>query len=161
METSRAQPITLQAPLAGWVTALDDLPDPVFAGRILGDGLAIDPFEGVLRAPAAGKVGLVHRHRYALTLLLANGAEILLHVGLETFALAGRGFRLHVAQGTMVEPGDPLISFDMDLLARHAQSLLIPVILLGDAFRIMPAAPDRAVARGGALFTVAPARQAA
>lgn len=150
--------VTLKAPLAGWLTALDDLPDPVFSERILGDGVAIDPFENLLSAPADGIVLVAHPHRYAVTLRLANGAELLLHVGLETFALAGRGFRLHVGAGSQVRAGDPLISFDMDALARRGKSLLTPMILLGDGFRVGPMAVDRALARGEVCLTVGPER---
>ncbi|PKU23187.1 phosphoenolpyruvate--protein phosphotransferase [Telmatospirillum siberiense] len=149
--------IALHAPLAGWLTALSDVPDPVFSGYVLGHGIAIDPFESVLKAPCDGVVTVAHRARHAVTLRLANGAEVLLHVGLDTVALAGEGFTLHVAEGQAVKTGDPLISFDMDILAHKARSLLVPIIVLGEDYTLSAMAPGRQVAAGEVLFTVSPA----
>ena len=84
--------LILLAPLAGWAAALDDTPDAVFAERMLGDGLVIDPTGSTLCAPCDGQVIGVHHTRHAVTLRAANGAEILMHIGLETVSLAGEGF---------------------------------------------------------------------
>ncbi|WP_186291229.1 phosphoenolpyruvate--protein phosphotransferase [Nitrospirillum viridazoti] len=123
--------LTLLAPLDGWATPLDEVPDPVFAQRMMGEGLALDPTGGTLRAPCDGVVLTVHRARHAVTLRADCGVEILMHVGLETVALGGRGFTVHVAEGALVRAGDALIDFDMDLLAREAKSLLTPLIVAG------------------------------
>ncbi|MCA0357759.1 MAG: PTS glucose transporter subunit IIA, partial [Proteobacteria bacterium] len=88
--------LVLTAPLKGWVSSLDETPDAVFAERMLGDGLAIDPLGSVLHAPCDGVVVSVHRARHAVTLRAGNGAEILMHVGLETVALNGEGFEVFV-----------------------------------------------------------------
>ena len=85
--------IVLVAPFAGWLTPLDEVPDPVFAERMMGDGVAIDPVEPVLRAPADATVIAIPETAHAATLRLANGAELLIHIGLETVALGGTGFR--------------------------------------------------------------------
>jgi phosphocarrier protein FPr/phosphocarrier protein len=148
--------VTLRAPLAGWVVPLADVPDPVFSGRILGDGLAIDPIESTLCAPCDGTVLTLHRAHHALTLRAANGAEILIHIGLDTVALGGEGFTPLVAEGQVVAVGDPLIRFDLDALARRVRSLLVLVVVTnGDAFP--PGLPevDRKVARGDVLLTLA------
>jgi phosphoenolpyruvate-protein phosphotransferase len=129
--------VTLVAPLAGWSTPLDEAPDAVFAGRMLGDGLAIDPTGSTLYAPCDGELIAVPSSRHAITLRTPEGAEILLHVGIDTVALGGEGFELHVQQGQSVRAGDRLLSFDIDLLARRAKSLLTPVILLeGGGFTV-------------------------
>jgi phosphocarrier protein FPr/phosphocarrier protein len=129
--------LILVAPLAGWSTPLDEAPDAVFAGRMLGDGLAIDPIGSTLCAPCDGELIAVPATRHAITLRTPEGAEILLHVGIDTVALAGEGFELHVRQGQRVRAGDRLLSFDIDLLARRAKSLLTPVIVLeGAGFKI-------------------------
>ncbi|MCA0358881.1 MAG: PTS glucose transporter subunit IIA, partial [Proteobacteria bacterium] len=88
--------LILTAPLKGWVSSLEEAPDVVFAERMLGDGLAIDPLDSVLHAPCDGVVVSVHRARHAVTLRADNGAEILMHVGLETVALNGEGFEVFV-----------------------------------------------------------------
>lgn len=123
--------LILVSPLQGWSAPLDEAPDPVFAGRMLGDGLAIDPTGHTLHAPCAGILIGVPATRHAVTLRAGNGAEVLLHIGIDTVGLGGEGFELHVREGQRVEPGDRLISFDLDFLARRAKSVLTPVLLTG------------------------------
>ena len=145
--------LILLAPLAGWSTPLDEAPDAVFAGRMLGDGLAIDPTGSTLYAPCDGELIAVPASRHALTLRTPAGAEILLHVGIDTVGLAGEGFELHVRQGQQVRAGDRLLSFDIDLLARRAKSLLTPVIVLeGDKFSVGRRNQDREVKVGDVLM---------
>lgn len=117
------------APCSGVLVPLDSLPDPVFAGRLVGDGVAIDPTSPVLLAPCAGKVALLHPSRHALTLIAANGAPLLMHVGLDTVTLRGEGFRALVRAGDLVKAGQPLLEFDIDTLARKARSLLTPIVV--------------------------------
>jgi phosphoenolpyruvate-protein phosphotransferase len=131
-------PLILHAPLKGWSTSLEEAPDPVFSGRMLGDGLAIDPTGDTLYAPCDGTLILVATSKHAVTLRAANGADILLHVGIDTVGLGGEGFELHVREGQQVRAADRLISFDLDLLARRARSVLTPVILT-DSERFMVA----------------------
>src|SRR5439155_7694666 len=109
-----AADLVLASPLDGWATSLAEVPDPVFAEAMLGDGMAVDPTVGLLRAPCAGVVSSLHAARHALTLRTPAGVEILLHLGLETVALGGEGFVAHVAQGDTVQTGQPLIAFDLD-----------------------------------------------
>src|SRR5581483_7569586 len=123
--------LTLVSPLQGWCAALEEAPDPVFAGRMLGDGVAIDPTGNSLYAPCAGTLITVPASKHALTLQAENGIQVLLHIGIDTVALAGEGFELHVRAGQPVRAGERLITFDLDLLARKARSLLTPVILTG------------------------------
>ncbi|MDG2528898.1 phosphoenolpyruvate--protein phosphotransferase [Caulobacter endophyticus] len=150
--------LVLSAPLQGWVAPLDETPDAVFAERMLGDGLAIDPTGQVLHAPCDGRVITVHRSRHAVTLRADNGAEILMHVGLETVALDGEGFTVHVAEGQAVKAGDPLIGFDLDLLARKAKSLITPIVVTNpDAFSIVRREQDRETGVGGFLMELVPA----
>ena len=113
-----AADLVLLSPLDGWVSPLSEVPDPVFAQAMLGDGLAIDPTGSTLSAPCDGVVAILHAARHAVTLTCAGGVEILMHIGLETVALKGEGFTAHVTQGQAVRAGDPLISFDLDVLAR-------------------------------------------
>jgi phosphocarrier protein FPr/phosphocarrier protein len=121
--------LRLVAPLEGWCTPLDEVPDEVFASRMMGDGLAIDPTAATLHAPCDGELTAVPVTGHAVTLRAANGAEFLLHVGIDTVELCGAGFEIHVHQGQHVKAGQPLISFDLDLLARRARSLVTPIVL--------------------------------
>ena len=145
--------LVLLCPLQGWCAPLDEVPDPVFAGRMLGDGLAIDPLGTTLHAPCAGQVAALPDTRHAVTLRSAQGVDILMHIGIDTVGLAGEGFRAHVAVGQMVRPGDALISFDLDLLARRVPSLLTPVLVVGGGpLRLARRTEGRAVQVGEALM---------
>jgi phosphocarrier protein FPr/phosphocarrier protein len=145
--------LVIGAPLAGWVTPIESVPDPVFSGRVLGDGIAIDPFETVLRAPCAGVVLTLHRAHHALTLRSDAGAELLIHIGLDTVALKGEGFTPQVEEGQRVAAGDPLIAFDLATLSAKVPSLMVPVILTNaDAFEIIASAGEGAVAAGGEVM---------
>jgi phosphocarrier protein FPr/phosphocarrier protein len=139
--------------MSGWSAALEEVPDEVFAGRLLGDGVAIDPTEGVLRAPCDGVIVTTAPQKHAVTIQAANGAEILLHVGIDTVALNGEGFELHVEPGARVRAGDRLLTFDLDLLARRATSLLTPIIVTDSApFRVGRRASGKSVSAGEFLM---------
>jgi phosphocarrier protein FPr/phosphocarrier protein len=154
--------LTLLAPLAGWSTPLDEAPDEVFAARLLGDGVAIDPTAGTLHAPCDGEIALLPASRHAVTLRTDSGCEILLHVGIDTVALGGEGFEVHVQQGARVSAGDALLSFDLDFLARRAKSVLTPIIVTADSgCAIRRRSLDRAVEVGEWLMEIAPRAPAA
>ena len=97
----------------------------------------------------------VHHARHAVSLRAENGAEILMHIGLDTVQLGGEGFEVHVRDGQAVSAGDLLISFDIDLLARRAKSLLTPIVLTnGEAFAITRRMQDRELAVGDFLMEI-------
>jgi len=145
--------LVLTAPMAGWLTPLDEAPDAVFAERMLGDGVAIDPTGSTLHAPCEGTVIAVHRARHAVTLRADNGAELLMHIGLDTVAQDGAGFTVHVRDGQPVRAGELLISFDIDLLAQRARSLLTPVVITNaEAFEIVRRDQDHEAAVGDFLM---------
>ena len=149
--------LVLRAPLAGWSTPLDEIPDPVFSGRMLGDGLAVDPTGGVLHAPCDGEVIALPDSRHAVTLRTDSGAEILVHIGIDTVGLAGEGFQAHVKAGQRVAAGDRLITFDLDLIARRAKSLLTPVLVMeGCGFTVVRSIENRELAVGDLLMEIAP-----
>ncbi len=149
--------LVLSSPLKGWIAPLEETPDAVFAGRMLGDGLAIDPTGSVLHAPCDAVVVTVHRARHAVTLRAANGAEILMHLGLDTVALAGAGFEVLVGEGQSVKAGEPLIAFDLDFLAQNVRSLITPIVVTNlDAFRIVRRQQDRAAEVGDELMALSP-----
>jgi phosphoenolpyruvate-protein phosphotransferase len=120
--------LNLLAPVSGLLVPLDRVPDPVFAQRLVGDGIAIDPLEQRLVAPCAARVLQVHRAGHALT-LSTSGIEILIHVGLDTVKLNGRGFSASVKAGDEVRQGDLLMTFDADFIATNAHSLISPMLV--------------------------------
>lgn len=147
--------VEIASPLAGWVTPLDAVPDPVFAERMLGEGLAVDPVEGRLVAPGDGVVVTAHPAGHAVTLALDSGPVLLMHIGLDTVALGGAGFTRHVTDGQRVTAGELLVEFDLGRLARTARSLVTPVIVTnGEAFRLLSHAEEGPIAAGDPLFTV-------
>ena len=121
--------IGLLAPLSGILVPLECVPDPVFAQRTVGDGVSIDPTSCDVLAPAAGLVTLLHRAAHALAITTDQGVEVLVHIGVDTVSLDGKGFTARVSQGDRVAAGQPLISFDADLIARSAPSLLTQVLV--------------------------------
>ena len=139
--------LTLLAPLTGLVVPLDAVPDPVFAQRLTGDGVAIEPLGNTLVSPCDATVVQVHRAGHAVT-LDAGGVELILHVGLDTVALGGRGFTPLVRAGDRVAAAAPLLTFDADAVARGARSLITPVLVATmDRVAGMTAATGRV--RGG------------
>ncbi|MEW9584148.1 phosphoenolpyruvate--protein phosphotransferase [Paraburkholderia sp. DGU8] len=130
--------IVLLSPLTGPVVLLANVPDPVFSGGMFGDGIGVDPLEGRLVAPCDGTVTHLARTGHALTLATAEGVEILLHVGIDTVNLNGKGFTPRVEQGAPVRAGDVLIEFDQDQVALNAPSLVsVIAIANSDAFEIV------------------------
>lgn len=147
--------LKLHSPLRGWCASLDETPDEVFAQRFLGDGVAIDPTSDTLHAPCDGEIVSVATSKHAVAIRAENGAEILLHVGIDTVALGGNGFDALVQPGARVSRGQPLLKFDLDVLARGAKSLITPMVITnGDRFSMANACVGMAVEVGDALFDV-------
>ena len=147
--------VSLRAPLSGVVWPLERIPDPVFAQKMVGDGASIDPTDAVLVAPCDGDVLALHPAGHAVTLRTAEGAEILLHIGIDTVALKGEGFHPMVSAGETVRVGAPLISFDLDYLATHAKSLLTQVVITnGHGLTNWERATGQVVAGKDLLFSV-------
>ena len=141
---------TIFAPFSGIVVPLDDVPDPAFAQRLAGDGIAIDPLDQRVVAPCDGRVLQVHRAGHALT-LSAFGLEILIHVGLDTVKLKGKGFTARVKAGDDVRKGDELMTFDADYIATNAVSLISPV-LVTNMDRVTSLRPRAGKVRAGDLL---------
>jgi phosphocarrier protein FPr len=124
-----SETLILTAPLSGVIYPLERVPDPVFAQKLVGDGISIDPTDSCLRAPCAGEVMHIHAASHALTIRAKDGVEVLMHIGIDTVALKGAGFTPKVKAGDRVETGAPLIEFDLDAVATHAKSLLTQIII--------------------------------
>ncbi|WP_294272199.1 phosphoenolpyruvate--protein phosphotransferase [uncultured Sphingomonas sp.] len=148
--------LTIYAPLAGWVTPLAEVPDPVFAEKMLGDGVAIDPVNDALCAPCDATVLTVHEAGHAVTLRSTDGYELICHIGIDTVSLGGKGLTPQVQAGAKVLAGQPLIRFDLDYLVQNAPAVVTPVIV-ADATRyaVEPIAKGL-VAVGDPLLRVVP-----
>lgn len=117
------------APLTGTLKSLEEVPDPVFSQKMMGDGIAIDPTVGKVVSPVDGEIMQLFPTKHAVGIKAKNGAEILIHIGLETVSMNGEGFEAHVSEGSKVNIGDPLITYDLDLVKEKAKSTITPIIL--------------------------------
>ncbi|TQF13696.1 phosphoenolpyruvate--protein phosphotransferase [Myxococcus llanfairpwllgwyngyllgogerychwyrndrobwllllantysiliogogogochensis] len=147
--------LLLSSPLSGWAARLEEVPDPAFAQRLAGDGIVVDPTSAELRAPCDGVVISIHASRHACTLRAETGAEILLHIGIDTVELRGEGFTVHVQTGQKVRTGDVLIGFDLELLARKARSLqTLMLVVNAEGYTVTERVEGRSVSVGEPLLAV-------
>lgn len=121
--------LTLKAPLSGVLVPIEQVPDPVFAQKMVGEGVSIDPLSDHLVAPCDGEVIHLHPSLHAVTLRALGDLEVLLHIGLDTVKMRGEGFTAHVKVGDQVRVGDDLISFDLDKVATSAKSVLTQMVI--------------------------------
>lgn len=148
--------VKLLAPVSGTVVPLDQVPDPVFAGRMVGDGVALAPDEGGdVLAPCDGELVALFSTGHAFGIRGEHGLEVLVHVGIETVALEGEGFTLLAAAGDRVRAGDPVVRFDMEVIASKAPSTLtLVVITTGDLVKSFKPAEGRVRAGRDVLMEV-------
>ena len=123
----------IASPLIGNVVPLDQVPDQVFASGAMGKGIAIDPTDGVVVAPTKATVNLVFPTGHAVGLTTENGAELLIHIGMDTVSLAGKGFKTYVEAGQVVEAGQKLIEFDLATIREAKLPVITPVIVTNTA----------------------------
>jgi multiphosphoryl transfer protein len=142
------------APFDGWCAPLDEVPDEVFAGRMLGDGLAIDPTNGIVLAPCDGEIVTLPESAHAVSIRSLDGLEVLIHIGIDTVRLAGRGFDARVKPGARVQSGEELIRFDLDVVARGAKSLMTPIVITSDGAVVTNRRASGAIRAGELLFQV-------
>ncbi len=153
--------IELVAPLAGWAMPLTEVPDPVFAEGMMGDGLAIEPLDDIVCAPCAGTVTTIHAARHAVTLQADGDVALLIHIGIDSVTMAGEGFTALVEAGDRVAAGDPLIRFDLDRLVMSARAAVVPLIVTDAEAVIVDRHAGGLVAAGDVLLRVTPAMGAA
>lgn len=125
--------VRMRQPLQGTIVPLEDVPDSTFADRLLGGGVAIDPSGNQVVAPAAGVVSQAFPTGHAVALTLDDGAEVLIHVGLDTVKMNGEGFTVHVKNGDRVAAGQPLVDFDRSAIEAAGYKAITPVVILGHA----------------------------
>ncbi|NRD77671.1 PTS transporter subunit EIIC [Bacillus sp. BRMEA1] len=116
------------APIKGEIKPITEVPDPVFAEKMMGDGFAIVPSEGMVASPVNGKIVNLFPTKHAIGILSDGGLEVLIHVGLDTVNLKGQGFETLVSENAIVEVGQPLLKFDINYIKEHAKSTITPVV---------------------------------
>lgn len=121
--------IDLGSPVQGQAVPVSEVNDPTFSDDILGKGVAVKPAAGRVVAPSAGTVTQMFETGHACTLLLDDGIELLIHIGLDTIKLKGEHFTKHAADGDKVQAGDLLMEFDRDAIAAAGYDTIVPVIV--------------------------------
>jgi len=142
--TATTGQLQLVAPLSGHLVPIDAVPDPVFAQKMVGDGISLDPVSQSLLAPCDGTIAMIHSAGHAVTVAATGGVEVLIHIGLDTVLLKGKGFTPKVKTGDTVARGDVLIEFDADFVATHAKSLLTQIVItnMGLVQKLQPCSGD-------------------
>lgn len=120
--------IILSSPLTGVAKDLSEAPDEAFAGKMMGDGAVVIPTDGNVVAPADGEVAFIFPSKHAIGLKTTDGLELLIHIGIDTVMLDGKGFETFVKDGDKVKKGDKLLSFDLEFIKNNAPSIASPVI---------------------------------
>jgi PTS system glucose-specific IIA component len=132
-EDQSGKVLEISSPVNGKYVKIEDIPDPVFAEKMMGEGFGIEPSEGSVVAPVSGEVIQVFQTNHAVGIKTDSGVEVLIHIGLETVAMEGEGFTGHVAQGDKVKTGDKLVDVDLSLVEKEANSTITPVIITNSA----------------------------
>ncbi|MGN7297774.1 glucose-specific PTS transporter subunit IIBC [Ferdinandcohnia sp. SAFN-114] len=116
------------SPIKGEIKPITEVPDAVFSGKMMGDGFAIVPSEGVIVSPVDGKVINLFPTKHAIGILSDSGREILIHVGIDTVNLKGQGFETFVSENDKVEKGQQLLKVDLDFIKKNATSIITPIV---------------------------------
>lgn len=128
LQANRKNDEVFAAPLKGEIKPITEVPDPVFAGKMMGDGFAIVPAEGTVVSPVDGKIVNLFPTKHAIGILSDGGREILIHIGIDTVNLKGQGFETLVAENDRVTKGQPLLKIDLNYIKEHATSTITPIV---------------------------------
>lgn len=120
--------VMIASPITGVAAPLSDTPDEVFSNKMLGDGAAVTPVDNIVRAPEDGEVAFVFDTKHAIGFMTESGISLLIHVGIDTVKLDGKGFEVFVENGQRVKKGEPMMKLDLDYLKANAPSVMSPVI---------------------------------
>jgi sugar PTS system EIIA component len=145
------------SPVTGRVVPLEEVPDPVFAEKMMGDGVAIEPSDDTIVSPIDAEIVQVFETKHAIGLKTEMGLELLVHVGLDTVNLKGEGFETFVKAGDKVAAGDKLVRFEKPVIEAKAKSCITPVIVTNyeaSNFTLEALFPEQAIAGETQIFQV-------
>lgn len=143
------------SPVKGKAVAISEVSDPTFAQEILGKGVAVIPEEGKIYAPTDGRIGLVFETLHAISLTTEYGAEILIHVGLDTVKLNGQYFEAHVKAGDTVKKGDLLLTVDFEGIKSAGYDVITPMLICNtDDYASVGALAGKAVSAGDDVLVI-------
>ncbi|MEW9676928.1 PTS glucose transporter subunit IIA [Lentibacillus sp. L22] len=125
----QAENVEIKAPVNGEIIPIEEVPDPVFSQKMMGDGIALIPSDGKIMSPVTGTVIQFPDTKHAIGIKAEDGSEILVHVGLETVGLKGEGFTAKVKEGDKVSTGQLVLEVDLEYIREHADNIVTPVII--------------------------------
>ncbi len=148
--------VPILSPFTGRVVPLDEVPDPVFAERMLGDGIAVEPVKGIAVSPIRGRLVVMHSAHHAFAVEAESGLKVLVHIGLDTVHLRGEGFEGLAHEGDPVEVGQPIVRFDLERIRAAGYSMLSPIVLpdLPEGYRVRSTGAREVVAGRDPLLYV-------
>lgn len=120
---------TLSCAIEGKIIPIEEVPDPVFSQKMLGDGYAIEPANGEVVSPVNGKIVTIYDTKHAIGFETESGLEVLIHFGMDTIALGGEGFTTHVAKGDTVTKGQKILTVDLEAIRDKVPSVITPVVI--------------------------------
>lgn len=127
--SSKLKELHIFNPIEGEIISIEDTPDEVFAGKMLGDGFAIIPKDNKVYSPVSGEIKLLFPTLHAVAIETEEGIELLVHIGMDTVGLKGEGFTAYIKVGDKVKKGDLLLSFDKNIIEAKAKSSISPIII--------------------------------
>jgi len=133
--------LILKSPIAGDIVNIEDVPDKVFSQKFLGDGVAINPSSNIVTSPINGTITQLFSTKHAICIKGKNGVEVLIHIGIDTVKLKGKGFTSFVKKGDKVKTGNKIMELDLDFIKNHAKSIITPILIMNtnsiNGFNIM------------------------
>lgn len=155
MAGKKGEELEIHSPLTGEVVALKDVPDEVFASGVTGQGIAVKPSAGEVKAPCNGVVSMLFPSKHAIGITAEDGTERLIHIGLNTVMLDGKGFETLVKQGENVREGQTLLKFDMEFIEKQGYSLISPILITNaDDYREVRISDKKQVKAGETIYHV-------
>lgn len=144
----RVKEVNLVAPVDGEAVELSKVPDKVFASGMMGDGIAFDYKGNIVSAPCDGKITTIPDSLHAFGITADNGAEILVHIGMDTVNLQGKGFQKLVNTGDKVKAGTPIIKFDRDTIESEGYNLITPLLVTNSKDYTVEVSTNKSVKAG-------------
>ncbi len=147
--------IIVKSPITGKIIKIDEVPDKVFSGKLVGDGIAILPQDNYVYAPVNGEIVQIAPQKYAIGFRTKENIEILIHLGIDTVKLKGEGFEVYASKNQRIKSGDKLIKVNWDFVSENAKSIISPIVITNmEIIKELKIIPNEYVKAGDDLFSI-------
>ncbi|TJX68883.1 PTS glucose transporter subunit IIA [Soehngenia saccharolytica] len=147
--------IIIKSPITGEIIGINEVPDKVFSGKLVGDGIGILPQDSYVYSPVNGEIVQIAPQKYAIGFRTKENVEILIHLGIDTVKLKGKGFEVYASKNQRIKTGDKLIKVDWDFVSENAKSIISPIVITNmEAIKELKIIPDGRVNAGDDLFSI-------